>query len=265
MGLLARASLSPRLDDSDMLVAIRCLTKTEITALLVKFPSGQLKLHPSLLGHRSVSRALKVDLFLERGEDINSICGPDGTFLHAAVGHFHGPPVRDRPSDKKYRTNKVKALFDKCIARGADLKATGPHGNALEYTWKQGHVGFCLYHPFLIKRIVELEVPNSICDPNGQIPSRERMLAVSEKEKIDAQDRSLYYHGTTTRSVEWHEVEKESGEYKPERRPEFEPHGLVGAEDAASMQSTIPMPDPSSRGIDRAVSRDIRARSIEEE
>jgi hypothetical protein len=37
--LLAWVSLSPRLNDSDMLMAIRHLTKTEITTLLVKFPA----------------------------------------------------------------------------------------------------------------------------------------------------------------------------------------------------------------------------------
>jgi hypothetical protein len=279
MSLLAGASLSPRLNDSDMLVAIRHLTKTEIKALLTKFPSGQLKLRPSLLGHGTHSGGLYatsreqhgtdfaygplwaiserfqdifkwpfldpertigvLDLFLKRGEDINSRCGPDGTILHAAVRYFDYVRVQSnfrlRFFDERSKYC-VKALFDKCVARGADLKITGPHGNVLEYTWKQAHIEFQRRHAFLIKLLVDLEVPNSIYDPNGQIPSRERMLAVSEKDKLDVHDMSLYYYGTPTRSEEWHEVKYgQYGEYKLERRPRFEPRGRVDAEGAASM------------------------------
>jgi hypothetical protein len=299
--LLAGSPLSPRLDDSDMLVAIEHLTKTEITALLVKFPSGQLKLRPSLLGHGSTFRGLYVtsrgehdtdfaygplwavgrrckdeglkyfpdpegtlgilDLFLERREDINSRCGPYGTFLHAVVHYFYDCDYSDYDAFK----TRVKAFFGEFVARDADLKTTGPYGNVLEYTWKQAHIDFQRRHGFFIKLLVGLEVQNSVRDPNGQIPSREGMLAVSEKDKLDAQDMSLYYHGTPTRSEEWHEVKNKLGEYKLERRPRFEPRGAVGAEDAASMQSTIPMADSSSGGSDGAVSRDVRARSIEEE
>jgi hypothetical protein len=287
MGLLARALLSPCLNDSDMLVAIRHLSKTEITALLVEFPSGQLKFRPSLLGHGSTVRGLYatsrgehdtdfaygplwavgercqdeglkyfpdpegtlgiLDLFLERREDINSRCGPYGTFLHAVVRYFYDCYYSDYDAFK----TRVKAFFGEFVPRGADLKTTGPHGNVLEYTWKQAHIDFQRRHGFFIKLLVGLKVQNSVRDPNGQIPSRERMLAVSEKQKLDAQDMSLYYYGTPTRSEEWHKVKVEGGlpgEYELERRPRFGPRRAVDAEDAASMQSTVPVPDPSSGG-----------------
>jgi hypothetical protein len=68
---------------------------------------------------------------------------------------------------------------------------------------------------------------------------------------------SLYYYGTPTRSEEWYEVKKKSGEYKLKRRRGFEPSEGVDAEDDASMQSTISIPGPSSRGIDEAMSKDV--------
>jgi hypothetical protein len=300
LGLLAGALLSPRLNDSDMLVAIRHLTETEITALLVKFPSGQLKLRPSLLCHRSRPDELYVtsrgehdtdftynplwaigeriqdsidihehscsdpegplgilDLFLRRGEDINSKCGPAGTFLHASVRYFclgrYDPFIHEGWPDI------VKTFLGNLIARGADLKATGPHGNVLEYTWKQAHIDYRPRHPHLIKLLVDLEVPNSICDPNGQVPSRESMLAVSEENRPDALDMSLYYYGIPTRSEEW-----QQGKYgKLERRPQLDPRGGIDAEDTASMQSTIPMPDPSSGKTDQAFSRYVSSCTTE--
>jgi hypothetical protein len=280
--LLAWVSLSPRLNDSDMLMAIRHLTKTEITTLLVKFPSGKLKLRPILLGHGSLPRELYVtprgehdtdftynplwsigercqdmnkssfsdpegtlgilDLFLERGEDLNSRCGPASTFLHAVVRSFpHNGLIVQH-----YRPKVLKTFFGKCVARGADLETTGPHGNVLESSWKQAHLDFQGLHAFFIKILVELEVPNSICDPNGQIPSRERMLAVSEKDELDAQDMSLYYYGTPTRSEEWRKGR--SGNLKRCSRLEF--CEGVDAEDTASMQSSISMSETSCEGSD---------------
>jgi hypothetical protein len=301
VSLLARAPLSPRLNDSDMLVAIRHLTKTEIIALLVKFPSGRSEFRPSLLGHGSTSSEVYVtsrgqhdtdfaygplwaigernqdidksfladpeeilgisDLFLKRGEDINSRCGPGGTFLHAFVCCFPYHPGHSTTSGYIYLTDHVKLFFAKCVARGADLEATGPHGNVLEYTWKQAHVDFQRRHSFFIKVLVDLKVPNSIRDPNGQIPSRERMLAVAEKDDLDAQDLNLYYHGTPTRSEE----RQEGREGKLARRPQVEPRGGIDAVDAVSMQNTILMPSRSSGGIYHAGSKDFRGWNDEDE
>ena len=63
-----------------------------------------------------------IDLFLSRGEDINGICGPFGTALHAAAS---------RPDPPSSFIGMATLL----LKRGADINAVGPLGTPLELFW----------------------------------------------------------------------------------------------------------------------------------
>ena len=63
-----------------------------------------------------------VDLFLSRGEDVNGICGPFGTALHAAVS---------RPDPPNSFMRLMIILFE----READTNAFGPLRTPLELFW----------------------------------------------------------------------------------------------------------------------------------
>lgn len=253
--------LSPHLGDFDMLIAIQALSMTEIEALLTEFPWGPLKLRSSLVDHHlrriltygnfgrelrprytfgplwavgsrefdSIETAGVLRLFLERGEDINAQCGPSGTMLHAAVRH--------ESCSETSSVDSLHARFRMYVANGADLNAVGPHGNILEYSWREVHTSFQPCYQFwvscgrLIKFLVDLDLHVSICDPSGQIPSRERILAVAERDVPSAEDMSLYYYGTSTKSNEW----RTGRDGKQERCFPMSRRQDDDAEDAASM------------------------------
>ena len=224
--LLARHS-SP-LKDTDMLMAIRMLSTLEIEALLTQFPQCPLYLSSSLSDHdpdaisdwmekpdetavnfpygplfevvrrddpESIAEMLQ--LFLDRGEIINSRCGPKGTIFHSLAEKQLF--FTEKPLGKE----QLEVLFGVFISHGADINTTGPEGNVLEYVWKEAHVKYHrhpLFQPNSFTNSTELLIKmgatNSVCDPNGLIPSKTRMLAVAEVGQPSEHDVKYYFHGT---------------------------------------------------------------------
>ena len=117
----------------------------------------------------SRGNAKLIDLCLQRGEDINDQCGPFGTALHGAVLHMAFMPLE-------------LDMLELLLAKGADINASGPLGTPLEFAWRLVNT---VNHKFLkrnswtiaIQRLIEHGAVNNRCDPNGSVPSRERMLS----------------------------------------------------------------------------------------
>ena len=121
-----------------------------------------------------------IDLFVGRGEDINDQCGPFGTALHAALcGKIF--------SAKRPNLGMCKLL----VSRGANVNASGPLGTPLELAWRVANTGRDSHNINLsrlglfIKWLIENGAVNNRCDPNGYVPSRERMLAFAESDSIE--------------------------------------------------------------------------------
>jgi len=224
--VLLLAPHSSRLRELDMLVAIRSLSVLEIEALLIRFPQGPLFLtsvlrnnHVASLGNsfrdsnrmaaeyhygplwdtvrrddiKSVAAILR--LFLDRGEMINVQCGPKGTVFHSVAEH--------QLLSGRLPRKKLELMFGMLMAHGADINATGPEGNVLEYVWKEAHVedydrrfgtrmrSFAA----LVMALIRMGARNSAHDPNGLIPSKARMLAVAESDEPSEEDIGYYFDG----------------------------------------------------------------------
>jgi hypothetical protein len=109
-----------------------------------------------------------IDLLLERGEDINDLCGPLGSILHS---HIQNQEFR-----AMYNYKFVELLIDK----GLDINRSGPQGNALEYLWQVANqrvenetggeeLGLAICH------LIDLGSVNHRQDPNGLVPSVDEM------------------------------------------------------------------------------------------
>jgi hypothetical protein len=194
------AGLSRPLNDEDMLFAIRRAPPSDLRALLSNFPTGKLQLTSKHLFHdRSWVHPLKdedsqnfgplwdiacrvndednaaelLDLFVERGEDINARCGPYGTALHSAIlCHIrHGR-----------RRDDIRPMLNLLIDHGANPNEPGPDGNSLEFVWKLGNTSehsifrFARIYAPIIWFLIEKGALNQRRDPNGKIPTVERML-----------------------------------------------------------------------------------------
>ena len=110
-----------------------------------------------------------IDLFGRRGEDINAQCGPVGTALHGALLHL-------ATSDWDPRMGSL------LVAKGANVNASGPLGAPLEFVWQLANTvlhGNVYLQEFVgeIRWLIESGAVNNRCDPNGSVPSRERMLS----------------------------------------------------------------------------------------
>ena len=111
-----------------------------------------------------------IDLFVRRGEDINAQCGPVGTALHGALLHT------------TYGFSVV-TMGKLLVAKGANVNVSGPLGTPLELVWQQAnmvrHVKYKYVRRYVdaIGWLIESGAVNNRCDPNGSIPSRERMLS----------------------------------------------------------------------------------------
>lgn len=227
MIILLLAPHSSRLKDVDILMAIRKLSMLEIEALLIHFPNGPLYLCSTVLNHNiafyghwfqesnrmateqsygplwevvrrddveSIAELLR--FFLNRGENINSRCGPRGTV-------FHSVAENQLLFADYYRSGEeLEFVFGILIAHGADIQATGPEGNVLEYVWKGAHVEYygdsgVLLGSFtsLVKSLIKMGATNSARDPNGMIPSKARMLAVAKAGTPCEEDVDYYFHG----------------------------------------------------------------------
>jgi len=235
--VLLLAPHSSRLKDVEMLMAIRTLSIVEIEALLVDFPPFPLHLCSSLLDQRphaaeilftnperviangtygplwEVGRRYDIRsttellrFFLERGEEINAQCGPKGTILHSVAENCLVSTALAWPD------GQIEAVFNILTAHGADINATGPEGNVLEYVWREAHVTThrltIVTHledyrrtrvksfSSLVRSLIKMGATNSVCDPNGLVPSKARMLAVANAHHPSVEDIDYYFHGT---------------------------------------------------------------------
>ena len=121
-----------------------------------------------------------IDLFLERGEDINAQCGPMGTALHSSL--FPAEPLNYLPL--------IRAL----IAKGADVNAAGPIGRPLEVLWIIAHTSKYWVDLFrnAISLLINAGAVNQRCDPGGFVPSKEQMLSFGTSEEAVKQSRRIY-------------------------------------------------------------------------
>ena len=213
--------------DAEMIVALQYSSAEVVKILLRDWPDGKMILKSNLIesdehlkGELSRSGLLKlcpdvsdvgpmwyvarrtdtyfygdnaelIDLFVRRGEDINAQCGPVGTALHSALLHLNTSP---------WRSHMVKLL----VAKGANVNASGPLGTPLEFVWQlantmldddSGMYEFIVGgHVNAIRWLIEKEAVNNRYDPNGSIPSRERMLSFrAGGEKVLRKSQALYW------------------------------------------------------------------------
>lgn len=126
----------------------------------------------------------KLDLLLERGEDINDICGPAPTLLHAALSFTCGSGTVDEVL--------IRALVD----RRADINTRSLIGRPLLIAWRKARAAKrLLFQENEWQRIVQLLV-----DRGAVIDGTEEKLAPRTKEKILAcqtqSEDSLYCNST---------------------------------------------------------------------
>ena len=135
--------------------------------------------------HKSHDAEL-IDLFVRRGEDINAQCSPVGTALHSALLHVVNIPVD---------LNMVKLL----VAKGANINMSGPFGTPLEFLWRfvntVGDFHIRQNYVTTTRWLIETGAVNNRCDPNGSIPSRERMLAFGTDGKEGFRKSRALYRG----------------------------------------------------------------------
>jgi len=109
-----------------------------------------------------------IDLLLERGEDINDLCGPLGSMLHSHILKC------------KFRVMYDYKFVELLIVKGLDINRSGPNGNALEYLWQVANervenktrgeeLGLAICH------LIDLGSVNHRQDPNGLVPSVDEM------------------------------------------------------------------------------------------
>ena len=120
--------------------------------------------------HTTDENAELIDLFVRRGEDINAQCGPVGTALHSVFFHL---------AEAASSFDMMRLL----VAKGANVNASGPLGTPLEFVWRLANT-MVLFHGARIMRytrvirwLIKSGAVNNRCDPNGSVPSRERMLS----------------------------------------------------------------------------------------
>lgn len=130
-----------------------------------------------------------LDIFLERGEDINGQCGPVGTALHGNLLHLPWSS-----SDGSFE------LFKLLIERGADVNAHGPLGKPLEFVWRLAHTRWRkLKYGWKIVQAIEWLIDcgaiNEQQDPNGLVPSKEQMLAFRHGSQEHFDELLRHYRG----------------------------------------------------------------------
>ena len=118
-----------------------------------------------------------IDIFLERGEDINGQCCPAGTALHAVIlcrlvrGHW----------------GLNLDLITTLVNRGADVNANGPFGTPLELAWQIASLASPERMKDLkpmavaIRELIQHEAINSKPDPDGLVATRDAMLAFCDR------------------------------------------------------------------------------------
>ena len=111
-----------------------------------------------------------IDLFLSQGEDINGICGPFGTALHAAVSKPDPP-------------NSFLRLMTILLERGADINASGPLGTPLDLFWmtlrskslaqrQRYGIEYC----DIVKAYIDYKRLDNLPHPESGLPTAEQMI-----------------------------------------------------------------------------------------
>lgn len=117
-----------------------------------------------------------IDIFLQRGEDLNDLCCPAGTALHAVILWL------DR-RNLEYKWPLVTTL----ITRGADVNVNGPFGKPLELAWQlaceaeREHTKSKNGLALAIRELIQHGAINSKCDPDGVVPTKDSMLAYCDQ------------------------------------------------------------------------------------
>ena len=204
MTLRVLVEKSSRVSDHELAEAIRWTPLEIVQLLLPYFPVGKLKLMTDasdnfkyepkpkqvgplwLIGGRKSSPDTEelLEMFLERGEEINEQCSSLGSAVHAQV----------EQAPYNYDPGMVELL----IRHGADINTNGPQGNPLEYLWKKAN-GFSHIkmkhvsgYRFPIRHLIKLGAVNNLKDPNGLIPSVEQMQRFA-RSWADYQECKRYY------------------------------------------------------------------------
>jgi hypothetical protein len=129
-----------------------------------------------------------IDLFLQRGEDINAQCGPFGTALHSFLKNVN-------ESFGNYQSEVLQTL----VRKGADVNAEGPKGKPLEYIWmlantsRHGKVKYSRKYQKLLRDLINLGAVNMREDPNGMVPSVERMTSWPTERYSDYREYKRFY------------------------------------------------------------------------
>lgn len=146
-----------------------------------------------------------VDLFVRRGEDINGQCGPVGTALHAAL--FRLAFLWPKPD-----------MWKVLIANGADINAQGPLGTPLELVWRLANTverrKYKYVRPIIlaIQWLLQCGAVNDKCDPNGSVPSKERMLAFGRPDMESYRESLRTYRGETNNDETGEDGQETPGE-----------------------------------------------------
>lgn len=149
-----------------------------------------------------------VDLFVRRGEDINTQCGPVGTALHSAMLPLNFGHTSYR-SCSEYTT-----MWNLLLAKGADINAKGPLGTPLEFVWRLGNTGNERFYRGLrwwssaIQWLIENGAVNDMRDPNGSVPTREQMLSfgvegIRQSQRLYRGDADGWEGDTSSSADEW--------------------------------------------------------------
>ena len=133
-----------------------------------------------------------IDLLLNRGEDINGQCGPDGTAIHSLIKN-----IPDTYGEY------VSRLLRVLIRKGADVNAQGPKGKPLEYLWMRantsGHrkIKYLSMYGKPLRDLIGLGAINKKKDPNGLVPSVERMMSWPDTrgEYEEYKRHYIHFHG----------------------------------------------------------------------
>jgi hypothetical protein len=128
-----------------------------------------------------------IDLFLQRGENINAQCGPFGTALHSFLKNVE--------ESLRYQSEVLQML----VCRGADVNAEGPRGKPLEYIWmlantsKHRKIKYARKYLEPLRDLINLGAVNMREDPNGMVPSVERMTSWPTNRYSDYKEYKRFY------------------------------------------------------------------------
>lgn len=143
------------------------------------------------IGKRGMYNAEAViEIFSARGEDINEQCGPFGTVLHS---YFDA-----KAGTSDYSNSEFLQLL---LAKGADVNVQGPFGNTLEFLWmlantsNHGKLKRVFPYTKMINDLIAAGAINNKKDPNGLVPSVERMRVFAKDRDDYAECKRFYKDG----------------------------------------------------------------------